>query len=336
MNFDGAAPLIQDGQGLSRCSGSGQVVAPEQIVFSLETSILRSLLFNPYWNSAMAPALSLLLLLSCVPAAQSDSIRTMSWNIRCFSLRDGLDAWPHRKDWAADLIQRTRPDIVGLQEVVKSQMADLQERLKEYDSYGVGRDDGGTRGEFAPIFFRRDRFRLLQKSTFWLSKTPDKIASRDWDAAITRIASWVRLEDRETGNKLLFVNTHFDHRGTVARLESARLLRRRLKSTFADHDVILTGDFNALPSAPPIAALTEETDQPRWFDTRQLSRAKYTGPDSTWSGFRAVQPGRRIDYIFVTAGIQVEKHTTLDEQRNGRFPSDHLPVVAEIVLPTPQ
>ena len=258
----------------------------------------------------------------------------MSWNVRYYNLRDGLDAWPNRKEWAVDLINRTKPDIIGLQEVVQRQMTDLQKGLKEYDSYGVGRDDGKIKGEYAPIFYRRDRFKLLQKSTFWLSKTPDKVGSRDWDAAITRIASWVLLEDLTNGQQLLFVNTHFDHRGRTARLESARLLRRRLQSTFADHAAILSGDFNALPDAPPIAALTQESnDEPRWFDSRSLSKSRYTGPDSTWNGFRAVQPGRRIDYIFVTDAVQVLSHNTIAEQRDGRFPSDHLPVVAEMELP---
>ncbi|HAD61261.1 MAG TPA: endonuclease [Planctomycetaceae bacterium] len=282
----------------------------------------------------MRRILTLLLLAGCLSSAIADPIRAMSWNIRYFNLRDGIDAWPNRKDWAADLINRTKPDIIGLQEVVQRQMTDLKKGLKDYDAYGVGRDDGKTKGEYAPIFYRRDRFQVLEKSTFWLSKTPDKVGSRDWDAAITRIASWVRLKDRTSGQKLLFVNTHFDHRGSTARLESARLLRRRLQSTFADHDVILTGDFNAMPTAPPIVALTQKTkDEPRWFDARGLSKTKYTGPNSTWCGFRAVEPGRRIDYIFVTEGVEVIRHNTIDEQMNGRFPSDHLPVAAEVQLP---
>ena len=214
----------------------------------------------------------------------------------------------------------------------------MQKSLPAYAVYGVGRDDGKQRGEFAPIFYRKDRLELLDSDTFWLSPTPDKVGSRGWDAAITRIASWVKLKDKRTGEAFYVVNTHFDHRGASARHESAKLLVKQLREKFADHPVILTGDFNTLPGSAPYRALTisGENDDPSAFeDTFGVSAAKPIGPDSTWNGFRAIVPKRRIDFIFVTPAIGVLSHRTLDDQRDGRFPSDHLPVVATLNLPSP-
>jgi endonuclease/exonuclease/phosphatase family metal-dependent hydrolase len=202
------------------------------------------------------------------------------------------------------------------------------------DVYGVGRDDGKNAGEFTPIFFRRDRFELLEKSTFWLSPTPEKTASRGWDAALPRIASWVRLRDRPTGTVFYVVNTHFDHRGTQARYESATLLLKHLREVFADHPVILTGDLNTPPDSPPYNTLVGKGTQTRpvYLDAYEHSTKKPEGPDSTWNGFEAIVPHRRIDFVFTTNSVRVESFQTLDDQRESRFPSDHLPVIATLEL----
>ena len=183
--------------------------------------------------------------------ARLQALNVMSWNIRYDNPRDGVNAWKNRKDWVAEIITTQKVDIVGLQEVLLRQLDDLKKRLPEMDVYGVGRDDGKSRGEFAPIFFPQERFDLLDKSTFWLSRTPDKVGSRDWDAAITRIASWVKLKDRNTGRVFYVINTHFDHRGEKARAESAALLAKQLREKFTEHPVILTGDFNTTPDSLP-------------------------------------------------------------------------------------
>jgi len=155
------------------------------------------------------------------PKDEPATLHVMTWNIRYDNPGDGENAWPHRKDWVAEIIRREKADIIGLQEVLKGQLDDLTQRLPEMVAYGVGRDDGKMKGEYAPILYRRDRFELLDKSTFWLSKTPDVSGSKDWDAALTRIASWVKLKDKQTGKVFYFINTHFDHRGAEARLQSA-------------------------------------------------------------------------------------------------------------------
>jgi endonuclease/exonuclease/phosphatase family metal-dependent hydrolase len=266
--------------------------------------------------------------------AMARSLNAMTWNIRYNNPGDGVNAWPNRKDWVAEIIIRNKVEIAGFQEVLVEQLEDLKVRLPEMDVYGVGRDDGKNAGEFTPIFFRRDRFELLEKSTFWLSPTPDKTASRGWDAALPRIASWVRLRDRPTGTVFYVVNTHFDHRGTQARGESATLLLRHLREQFVDHPVILTGDLNTPPDSPPYNTLVGKGTQTRpvYLDAYVHSTQKPEGPDSTWNGFEAIVPHRRIDFVFTTNSVRVERFQTLDDQRESRFPSDHLPVIATLEL----
>ena len=274
-------------------------------------------------------------------AERPDSDRTltvMTWNIRYDNRGDGENAWRHRSDWVAEIIKREQPDLLGCQEVLSSQLNDLEDSLTDYAVYGVGRDDGKRRGEFAPIFYRRERFELIDSSTFWLSPTPEKVGSKGWDAAITRIASWVKLKDKRKGDTFYAINTHFDHRGTTARHESAKLLAKQLREKFADHPVILTGDFNTTPGSAPYAALTkrqQDPDAPLFQDTIDLAAEKSAGPDSTWNGFQAVVPHRRIDFIFVSPQAIVQTHRTLVDQREGRFPSDHLPVVTTLELNEP-
>lgn len=259
------------------------------------------------------------------------SFNVMSWNVRYNNPRDGDNAWPNRKDWVGEITVENNVDIAGLQEVQFGQLGDLKERLPDMAVYGVGRDDGKQGGEFVPIFYRRSRFELLDKATFWLSPMPEKPGSVGWDAAITRIASWVKLKDRTTGSVFYVVNTHFDHRGTEARANSAKLLVKRLEDQFADHQVILTGDFNTTPESAPYKTLAG-TDTPPLRDAYEISAEKPVGPNSTWNGFRAIVPKRRIDFIFVTDSVGVRRLRILDDEREGRFPSDHLPVLAEIQL----
>lgn len=262
------------------------------------------------------------------------TLSVMSWNIRYDNPRDGANAWKHRRDWVAQIIKREDADVVGLQEVLRRQFDDLKKRLPAMVAYGVGRDDGKTRGEFAPILFRRKRFQLLEKSTFWLSRTPDKPGSRDWDAAITRIASWVKLKDRLTGKTFFVINTHFDHRGRTARAKSASLIVKKLREKFGRYPVLLTGDFNTTPGSKPYQTLvgTGTPKGRRLYDAHKLSASKPQGPNSTWNGFRAVVPKRRIDFVFVTEDVKVLRHRILTDQRKGRFPSDHLPVVTRVEI----
>ena len=269
--------------------------------------------------------------------AVAQSVNVMSWNIRYHNPGDGANAWPHRKDWVAEIIAGNKIDIAGFQEVLAGQFEDLKQRLPDMEAYGVGRDDGKAAGEFSPIFFRRDRFELVEKSTFWLSPKPDEPGSKGWDAALPRIASWLKLKDRQSGSVFFVVNTHFDHKGSQARIESAGLIVRKLREEFSEHPVVLTGDFNTTPGTPPYQTLVhaDSKGEAAFLDTFQHSIFEPEGPNSTWNGFREIAAGQRIDFIFTTSSTKVQNLRILTDQRDGRFPSDHLPVVSELELPSP-
>jgi endonuclease/exonuclease/phosphatase family metal-dependent hydrolase len=264
---------------------------------------------------------------NALPADEpSDAIRVMTYNIRYDNSGDGDDRWIHRKQTVADAIEQ-HADIAGLQEVLYVQLTELKRLLPEFDAYGVGRDDGKLRGEHSPVFYRKDRFEPLDSGTFWLSPTPDQPGSKGWDAALPRIASWVKLKDKRTGKQLLFVSSHFDHMGNQAREESGKLLAAKLPKLACDLPMILVGDLNTLPDTPPLAALTKVLQ-----DTRGMVKEP-TGPDGTWNAFQKIETGNRIDFILVGPGITATAHCTLDPRTPaGRFGSDHLPVQAEITI----
>ncbi|MEX0703477.1 MAG: endonuclease/exonuclease/phosphatase family protein, partial [Planctomycetales bacterium] len=178
-------------------------------------------------------------------------LRVMTFNIRNSKARDGANAWPYRRDHVADIIRENGVDLVGLQECYPDQIDDLQERLADYAWYGVGREDGKKQGEFCAVFYRKDRLEKIEAGEFWLSETPEKVASKSWDAAIERIVTRLVFRDRRTGRKLVLYNTHFDHEGTQARAESAKLILSRVRAEEAGSPVIVAGDFNTTADSAP-------------------------------------------------------------------------------------
>lgn len=281
-------------------------------------------------------------------AAEPD-LTVMSFNIRYNNPGDGEDAWPHRADGVAALIARHEADIVGLQEALPGQLSDLEERLSGYSWLGTSRGGDGSEDEFSAVLYRTAAVQPAAHGTFWLSDTPEEPASTGWDAALPRIATWARFrvtsDDVDEGTtpptEFMHLNTHFDHRGEEARIQSARLIRRWLTENASDLPVIVTGDFNALPDSEPIAAMTDRGDGIRLQDALNVSAFPHEGPLSTWNGFDEIVADRRIDFVFVNEDVQVLRHAILDDRLDaptdsptgeGRFPSDHLPVLAEIAF----
>ncbi len=263
------------------------------------------------------------------------SLRVMAFNLRLNTPADSADAWPHRKDMAASVIGFHGADLVGVQEAQQGMIEDLTERLPGFEWFGEPRASGDAADEYSAIFYRTERLRLLDHGTFWLSETPDEKASVGWDAALPRIVTWGRFEDRATGRTFFHFNTHFDHRGETAREESAHLLRRRIMEIAEGAPAVVTGDFNATPDEAPYRALVSETGEgPALRDAIETSEHGHHGPRSTWNGFEEIEPGRRIDFVFTAGGVRVLRHGILtDTFKEGRFPSDHLPVLAEVVIP---
>lgn len=260
------------------------------------------------------------------------TITVMSYNIRFDNPNDGINAWPHRKDHVAEMMgpEKYGTDIVGLQEALLHQIEELQERLPGYDWVGVGRDDGKNKGEFSPIFYLKDRFELIATNTFWLSENTDYPGSKSWDTAITRIVTWARFTDKQTEQDFYVLNTHFDHRGLQARYESSRIIVEKIASLNPEIPVVLTGDLNINEQNEAYKVLS---DAEIIHDARYISDAGHEGPTATfndWEELRA--PESRIDYIFVSDGVRVLNHRILDDRYDGRFPSDHLPVISDIIL----
>jgi endonuclease/exonuclease/phosphatase family metal-dependent hydrolase len=252
----------------------------------------------------------------------------LSFNVRFNNPADSLDAWPHRKEAVANVIRFHEADVVGLQEAQRNQLDDLDSLLPGFAWFGRPRADGGPRDEYSAVLYREDRFELLGHGTFWLSESPDVAGSRGWDAAYPRVATWGRFHDREEGDTLYVVNTHLDHVGERARAASARLIKRKVREIAGATPVVVTGDFNATPESEPYALMTDG-----FADARLVSEMPPYGPGTTWNGFEALAPGRRIDYVFVGDGVRVLRYGELAETYDGvRFPSDHLPVLAEIVV----
>ena len=256
------------------------------------------------------------------------SIRVVSFNIRYDNPQDGQNAWQFRKNRIAQFIRFQDADICGLQEALFQQANDLDSLLPEYDWIGVGRDDGSIKGEFCPIFFRKNRFTVMDHGTFWLSETPSEAGSIGWDAALPRIVTWCLIRDSVTGNEIRFFNTHFDHVGKSAREMSVRLLIEKAVEYIGLNPLIITGDFNCTDTSIVYDFLREGG----LHDALNISHEPHYGPNSTWNAFTEIEENQRIDFIFVNDLISVRKHAILTDKWDGRFLSDHLPVLAEIVV----
>jgi endonuclease/exonuclease/phosphatase family metal-dependent hydrolase len=260
-------------------------------------------------------------------------LRVMSFNIRYNNPDDKENAWTHRKSMVASMVRFHRADIVGVQEALRDQIADLEKLVPEYAWCGVGRTDGKSGGEFSAIFYRKSRFELLAQSTFWLSETPDVIGSKGWDAALPRVVTWAKFKDKSAKTIFFQFNTHFDHRGEKARTESARLLVNQLAKIAGNLPVILSGDFNGNESSETYRILTDgNREEQKLLDARYRSKAGHHGPTSTFNGFGPLRPDSKIDFIFVKGSVTVLQHGVLADQWDGRWPSDHLPVMVELAI----
>jgi len=275
--------------------------------------------------------LALLIMAGCVGEDQKGSVRVMSLNIRMDTPVDAENSWPNRRDFLVDNIINQSPDVIGFQEVLHSQLSDLDSLLPWYDYIGVGRDDGKLAGEFSPVFYKMNRFDLLDHGTIWLSPYPDSIGSIGWDAAITRIMSWAKFHDRHIRKDFYFLNTHFDHVGDTARFESIKRIMDFIITATNGFPVVLSGDFNLEPDTEAIEFLLE-SDMLSMYDAFTLSVTGNKGHNATFNGFGKAEPEKRIDYIFVNDAWKCYEHQILALKNEGLYISDHYPVVANIKI----
>lgn len=262
-----------------------------------------------------------------------NEMNVMSFNIRMDTPNDKENQWTYRKDLAANVIKFYDVDIFGAQEVLHHQLTDLLERLPGYTYVGVGREDGKTKGEYSPIFFKKDRFTVEDSGNFWLAEDMNAIGKKGWDAACERVATWAILKDKVSGKKFFFLNTHLDHIGKVARHEGASLVLEQVKVKGKNLPSIVTGDFNAAPEDEPIQVLTNASDSRHLTHTRTIAPLRY-GPEWTFHDYGRIPFDKRewIDYIFVKGNIKVLSHGVLTETLNHLYPSDHCPVISTLLI----
>lgn len=265
--------------------------------------------------------------------ANSADVRVMSYNIRFGTAPDGNNHWEKRKQFLVETIRAFDPDLLGTQETLGFQRDYLAANLQGYDVVGVGRDDGGENGEMMALFFKQSRFEKMDEGHFWLSQTPDQPGSKSWDSALPRMVTWVKLRDRSQANAkpILFFNTHFDHRGVEARLESARLLRSRVADFGGICRVVVTGDFNTGEGSEPYKVLFGKDSGVRspLRDTYRIAFPGRATNEGTFSGFKGdATGGPRIDWIGVSRDWRVMKAAIDRTAREGRTPSDHFAVTA--------
>lgn len=253
-------------------------------------------------------------------------LKVMSFNIRYGTANDGPNSWEHRKDLVVDVVRKLNPDIVGMQECLKFQADYIDKSLPGYDHFGMGRNPDGS-GERMEVFYRSEVLAPFEAGHFWLSETPEIPGSRSWRAANIRMATWVKFYHLEDRRFFSYLNTHFDHRSELARTQAARMIAQ-----WADgrpgpsQPIVITGDFNAkAEEAQPWKILTQGLED-AW-----LAAGERLGPPVTWSGFEAPRDTvNRIDWILIGGPIHVIRCRTITYNVDGRYPSDHFPVLTDL------
>ena len=266
--------------------------------------------------------------LGVVSCNRTSEIKVMSYNIRLSSGTEKADSiyhWQHRKEASLNLMHEENPTVFGLQEACPDQMDYMVENLPEYGYIGVGRDDGKRKGEFMSIFYKKEEVELIDGGTFWLSETPDEV-SKGWDAACFRTCTWALLKKKDTGKKFVYMNTHLDHKGKVAREESIKLIVERAeKLTGGKLPVFITADFNS-PTSNAIFKPMQEA----MLDARV--EAPVTDDRGTLNCWGTTPPGVVIDHVFYR-GAEAQKFEVLrDKDYGAPYVSDHYPVMLTAIM----
>ncbi len=265
---------------------------------------------------------------------QHNILKVMTFNIRVNTMMDGFNCWSNRKNIVFDTITANTADVFGLQEAKHNQSQQIQRALPQYDTYEAGRSDGKTKGESCAIFYRKDRFYLIRSGTFWFSDTPNKPGSKDWGNIFPRICSWVYLVEKNSKTGFYVYNVHLDNLSQNSRKKSVMLLSRRIAERKTQEPFILMGDFNMEQDNPAMAGLQKIYSRDFLTDTIDVWTKIYPNQThiGTRHGFSGEINGPRIDHILVSENTQALNAVTDQFNRDGRYPSDHFPVIATIRL----
>ncbi len=281
-------------------------------------------------NSFTKLLVCLIVLVSLEVFAAAPPIKVMTFNIRNAGAKDGTNGWQFRKELVVQTVKVFDPDLLGMQEVLDYQGKYIKENLNQYAFYGVGREDGKQKGELVPVLFKKSRFKMIKGGYFWLSQTPEVVGSKSWDSSLPRICTYVLLKDKFANRELVYANVHFDHIGKVARAESSKLIRKRMKEFEGKYPIILTGDFNANEDTDAYKFLIDGDNNGKWVDSFRAIHPVPTAYELSFNGWKYVREGKRIDWIIHTPDM-VSINAMIDYTcDNGRLPSDHYPVEAVI------
>ena len=277
----------------------------------------------------MARWSALLLILLALPLSGTDAADLDVWtfNLR-YASEAGPNAWNVRRPVVEELLTVEDPDIIGTQEGLYAQLRDLDADLPHHDWIGTGRE-GGSRGEFMAIFYRRDRFEPLAFDHLWLSDTPRVVGSKSWGNRVVRMVTWVRFRDRRSDREFIVVNTHFDHESEASRVKSAEFVARLVATFDRKLPVIITGDFNTpAGSSASFATLAKDGVVDTWDAAEKKSEVV-----ATFHGYRTPkEDGPRIDWILVRGIAEVTEAKIHTFAKDGQYPSDHFPVSARVEI----
>ncbi len=270
-------------------------------------------------------------------------VRLMTFNIRYGTADDGPNSWVNRRQLVFRLLAESKANVIALQEALHFQLQEICQALPNYDYVGVGRDDGVQAGEHAALLYRKDQFEVRDLGTFWFSDTPEVPGSTSWGNQITRICTWALLCHRRTGTSFYVYNVHLDHVSQRSRELSAQLLVRTFARRNAPDPVVVMGDLNAAPRNEVVGFLLGRKRLPAQdgtvvancfppVDAYAAVHADTTGV-GTYHAFTGDRSGARIDYVLVQPGIRIMKAEIDRTNSHGRYPSDHFPVVAQVIIP---
>ncbi|MBR4286296.1 MAG: endonuclease/exonuclease/phosphatase family protein [Clostridia bacterium] len=258
-------------------------------------------------------------------AKEESVMRIMSFNIRCANV--GSDSWEDRIGIVSQTMLESEADSIGVQEATPGWMAALNENIGDKYAYvGVGRDDGDNEGEYSAVFYLKDKYNVVDSGTFWLSETPDKV-SFGWDAACRRVCTWVVLENKESGEKYVHLNSHFDHVGVTARKNSVDLILDKA-SEYKDLPVVFTADMNVVQGSD---------NYKQFVNSKILRDTKFDTTDTMdYCTYHDTKPSLHtddvIDYVMVNNHFDTVSYRVVTEGVDGRFVSDHYPIYADIVI----
>lgn len=266
-----------------------------------------------------------------VPLRSVSRLDAMTFNIRHGTMDEGDHSWDQRRSIVVSVIRETGPTVLGLQEATSGQLDDLIHELPFYASLSVGSEDGREAGAHNAILVDTRRLRVEDRGVFWLSAEPDRPGSATWGNRQPRTCIWALLRDDRNGQRLLLLNTHLDHRSRSSRSRSLELIGERLESLPAVPTIVL-GDFNMEPSDPVLAQFLRDEELNDALGTAANGQAPTSG---TFHGFEGGEDGPRVDHIFASSQVAVEKAEILRHRDpDGRYPSDHFPVTATVRMTT--